>query len=75
MSQKLFDNIVAFLQGASWAFVLIGAALVFKFFLFFSFVIALLGTFVYVYLALFILLAIDNFQTNRKILKELQKKS
>ena len=70
-----FEKITSFLLGSSWAFILAGSALVFHTFSFFSFTSALLATFVYVFFSFFLILAIDAFVVNRKLLEEEKKQT
>ncbi len=75
MKKTSFERLSSFLLGASWAFVLAGSALVFHSFAIFGFVSAVLATFVYVFFALFLVLALDAFVVNRQRLEEAKKQT
>jgi len=75
MKHDAFEKLLHLLLGASWAFVLFGAWLTFKTFIVFSFSTAVFVTFIYIFFALFIILALDSFVTNKKRLKEAKKQS
>ncbi|NPA59592.1 MAG: hypothetical protein GXO30_03885 [Epsilonproteobacteria bacterium] len=73
MQKDIFDKIINFLLGASWAIVIFGALITFKIFLFLGFPIALFFTIIFVILALFVILAIDTFAVNKERLQEAKK--
>ncbi|MBL0708879.1 MAG: hypothetical protein JJW00_07530 [Sulfurimonas sp.] len=75
MQKDIFDRIIGFLLGASWAVVLFGALLTFKTFIVFGFWFSLFLTFISLFLSLFIVLAIDAFSVNRKRLQESKKQT
>ena len=75
MQKDIFDRIISFLLGASWAIVFFGALLTFKIFsvlgLGFSFFI----TISFVLVSLFLILALDAFAINRQKLVEMKKQT
>ena len=73
MDNTFIDKIVSFLLGASIAFVLVGASLVFLFLKHYSVVLAFLVTFLFIFVSLFIIIMIDNYKIQKEILKELKK--
>ena len=75
MKHDAFTRLLHLLLGASWAFVLLGAWLTFKTFIVFSFSTAVFVTFIYIFFALFIVLALDSFATNKERLKEAKKQT
>ncbi len=75
MKHDAFTRLLNLLLGASWAFVLVGALLVFKTFIFLGFTAAFLFTFIYLFVALFIVLTLDAFATNKERLYEEQKQT
>ena len=75
MKHDAFTRLLHLLLGASWAFVLLGAWLTFKTFIVFSFSTAVLVTFIYIFFALFIIVALDSFATNKERLQETKKQT
>ncbi len=75
MKQDAFTRLLHLLLGASWAFVLLGAWLTFKSFIVFGFSTAVLVTFIYIFFALFLVLALDAFVTNKERLQEAKKQT
>jgi hypothetical protein len=75
MQKDIFDKIIGFLLGASWAIVVFGALITFKIFLFMGFTLALFFTIVFIVLALFIILGIDAFAINKERLYEAKKQT
>jgi len=75
MQKDKFDRIISFLLGASWAIVIFGALITFKIFLFLGFSLALFVTIVFVVVALFLILTLDAFNTNRQKLEEAKKQT
>lgn len=59
MKRTTYDALVSFLSGASWAFVLTGSWITFQSFIFLGIVPALMFTFLFIFLALFMLVVID----------------
>ncbi len=75
MKHDAFTRLLHLLLGASWAFVLLGAWITFKTFIVFSFSTAVFVTFIYIFFALFVILALDSFATNKERLKEAKKQT
>lgn len=75
MQKDIFDRIIGFLLGASWAILLFGAILTFKFFSYLTTPIALFITLLFVVIALFFILALDAFSINRQRLEEAKKQT
>ena len=75
MKHDAFTRLLHLLLGASWAFVLLGAWLTFKTFIVFDFSTAVFVTFIYIFFALFIVLALDSFVTNKERLQEAKKQT
>jgi len=75
MNNNSFLRVYAFLKGASWAFVSIGALLVFKFFISFDLILAVFTSFVFVFFALFLMLILDGQYMKYLQLKETQKQT
>ena len=70
MQKDIFEKIINFLLGASWAIVLFGAIIIFKIFLVFGISFALFITILYIFIALFFVLVLDAFLINKERLKE-----
>ncbi|MFA6196414.1 MAG: hypothetical protein WC656_07195 [Sulfurimonas sp.] len=75
MQKDIFERIIDFLHGASWAIVFFGALITFKIFFPLGFAIAFFITIIYIILSLFLVLALDAFSTNKKRLAEAQKQT
>jgi len=75
MQKGIFDRIISFLLGASWAILIFGALIVFKSTIFFGFSLALFSTLLYILLSLFMILAFDAFSINRQRLQEAKKQT
>jgi len=75
MQKGIFDRIISFLLGASWAILIFGALIVFKSTIFFGFSLALFFTLLYILLSLFMILAFDAFSINRQRLQEAKKQT
>jgi cytochrome c biogenesis protein CcdA len=60
MKRSVFDNILSFLLGISWAFIVLGAYIVFKIFLFMGVGSALFFSILYVILGLFFILLLET---------------
>ena len=75
MKHEAFSRLLHLLLGAFWAFVIAGALIIFKLFIVFGYSTAVFVTFVYVFFALFIVLALDSFVTNKQRLKEAKKQT
>ncbi|MBT5934786.1 MAG: hypothetical protein HOG88_05525 [Sulfurimonas sp.] len=75
MQKDNYDKIISFLQGASWAIVLLGALMTFKFFILFGTYLAIFLTLLYIVFSLFFILALDAFSVNKKRLEESKKQT
>jgi len=75
MQKDIYEKIIGFLLGASWAIVLFGALLTFKIFINFGFIIAIFATLVFIFISLFLILAIDAFLVNKQRLQEAKKQT
>ena len=75
MQKDIFDRIISFLLGASWAIVLFGAFITFKSFLFLGFGLSVFITLIYIIVSLFMILALDAFAVNRQKLAEAKKQT
>ncbi|WP_457749974.1 hypothetical protein [Sulfurimonas sp.] len=75
MQKDIYEKIIGFLLGASWAIVLFGALLTFKIFINFGIIIAIFSTLLFIFISLFFVLAIDAFLVNKQRLKEAQKQT
>ncbi|MBU0721277.1 hypothetical protein KJ877_08040 [bacterium] len=75
MQKDIFDRILSFLLGASWAFVLFGALITFKTFMVLGFILSFFITMAFVIVSLFMILALDAFSINRQRLVEAKKQT
>jgi hypothetical protein len=75
MQKDIFDKIISFLLGASWAIVLFGALITFKVFLILGLGLSIFITIIYIILSLFMILALDAFAINREKLVEVKKQT
>ena len=75
MAQTNFEKLLHFLIGAAWAIVLMGALLTFKIFFYFGIAMAVFAVFVFLFFALFVVLALDAFVVNKERLKEAKKQT
>ena len=75
MQKGIFDRIINFLLGASWAFVFFGALFTFKTFLTLGFGLSLFITIGFVLVSLFLILVLDAFVINRQRLVEMKKQT
>ena len=75
MQKDIYEKIIGFLLGASWAVVLFGALLTFKLFIHVGVVIAIFSTLVFIFISLFFVLAIDAFLVNKQRLEEAKKQT
>jgi len=75
MQKDIYEKIIGFLLGASWAIVLFGALFTFKIFINFGIIIAIFTTVVYIFVSLFLILAIDAFLVNKQRLQEAKKQT
>ena len=75
MQKDIFDKIISFLLGASWAIVLFGALITFKIFIVLGLGLAIFITIFFVIVSLLIILALDAFSINRQRLLENKKQT
>jgi len=75
MQKDIFDKIISFLLGASWAIVLFGALLTFKTTISFGLGLSIFLTIFYILISLFMILALDAFAVNREKLVEIKKQT
>jgi len=75
MQKDIYERIISFLLGASWAIVLFGALLTFKTFVLFGLGLALFLTLLYIIISLFLILALDAFMVNKHRLLEAKKQT
>lgn len=65
MKRNTHDLLLSFLSGSSWAFAIIGAWVTFQSFVFLGLVTALLFTFLFVFIALFVIVILENLLLSR----------
>ncbi|WP_297443858.1 hypothetical protein [Sulfurimonas sp.] len=75
MQKDIYDRLISFLLGASWAIVLFGALLTFKLFISLGIALAIFSTLIYVISSLFLILLLDAFEVNKKRLAEAKKQT
>ena len=75
MQKDIFDRIISFLLGASWAIVLLGALITFKIFIVLGLALSIFITILFVILSLLVILALDAFSINRQRLQESKKQT
>jgi len=75
MQKDVYDRIISFLQGASWAVVLFGAFFTFKFSISFGFSFSLFLTLFFIVISFFLILALDAFSVNKQKLIEAKKQT
>jgi membrane protein implicated in regulation of membrane protease activity len=75
MQKDIYERIISFLLGASWAIVILGALLTFKLFLLLGVFLAIFSTLLYIILTLFLLLTLDAFLVNKERLREAKKQT
>jgi hypothetical protein len=75
MQKDIFERIINFLLGASWAIVLFGALIVFKIFFVLGLGLSIFITTLYIFISLFMILALDAFSINRQRLIEEKKQT
>ncbi|SFV59142.1 hypothetical protein MNB_SM-5-374 [hydrothermal vent metagenome] len=73
MQKDIYQRIISFLLGASWAIVLFGALLTFKIFISFGIIVALFTTLLFIIISLFLILLLDSFEVRKETLAELKK--
>jgi len=75
MQKDIYERIISFLLGASWAVVFFGALVTFKIFLILGVALSLFLTLIYIIISLFLILALDTFMVNKQKLQEMQKQT
>ena len=75
MQKDIYEKIISFLLGASWAIVVFGALFTFKLFIVFGVAIALFSTLLFIIVSLFLILLLDSFEVNKQRLKEAKKQT
>ncbi|QSZ42107.1 hypothetical protein GJV85_08280 [Sulfurimonas aquatica] len=75
MRKDIYDRIISFLQGASWAIVLFGALLTFQVSILFGLSSAIFFTIFFIIISLFLILALDAFSVNKQRLAESKKQT
>jgi len=75
MQKDIYERIISFLLGASWAIILFGAIIVFKTFFILGFSLSFFITTLYIILSLFLILTLDAFMVNKKRLEEAKKQT
>jgi len=75
MQKDMFDRIISFLLGASWAIALLGALVIFKTFIFLGPIFSIFLTILYIFFILLLILALDAFSVNRERLEESKKQT
>ena len=75
MQKDIFDRIISFLLGASWAIILFGALITFKIFIVLGLGLSLFITILFIIISLFMLLFLDAFAVNRERLQESKKQT
>jgi len=75
MQKDIYEKIISFLLGASWAIVLFGALITFKIFIMLGLILAIFITLLYIIVTLFLILALDAFMVNKERLKEAKKQT
>ena len=75
MQKDIYERIISFLLGASWAVVLFGALLTFKTFVTLGLGLSLFFTIIYIIVSLFMILALDAFMINKQRLVESKKQT
>jgi len=75
MKRSIFDKIISFLLGTSWAFIVLGAFITFKLFFFMGVATALFLSILYIIFGLFIILALETMLTYKERLHESKKQT
>ena len=75
MQKDLYERVISFLLGASWAIVIFGALFTFKTLLIFGFFTSFFFTIFYIVITLFMILALDAFMVNKQRLAESKKQT
>ena len=75
MQKDVYERIISFLLGASWAIVFFGALITFKTFIGFGLGLALFVTTLFVLISLFLILTLDFFNVKKQQLEEIKKQT
>ena len=75
MQKDIFDRIISFLLGVSWAIIVFGALIIFKLFYQMDLFLSIFLTILYIVITLFLVLTLDAFSINRKRLTEAKKQT
>ncbi|MDD2829663.1 MAG: hypothetical protein PHW18_08835 [Sulfuricurvum sp.] len=75
MKTSTHDALLSFLGGASWAFAIIGTWVTFQSFIFLGLVTAIMFTFLFIFLALFIIAVLQNLSLSRDRYEETLKQT
>ena len=75
MKRSVFNKIVSFLLGISWTFIVLGAYIVFKIFLFMGVGSALFFSIIYIIFGLFFILLLETMLSYKIRLEESQKQT
>jgi hypothetical protein len=75
MQKDIYDKIISFLQGASWAVVLFGALITFKIFSPFGIAFSIFITIFFIFVSLFLILVLDALSIHREKLQEMKKQT
>ncbi len=75
MKKSLFETILSFLLGISWAFLLLGSLLTFKTFLDFGLFTAIFASIIFVFVTLFFILLLETMNLYRESHEEKRKQT
>jgi len=75
MQKDIYERIINFLLGASWAIVIFGALIIFKLFIAMSIALAIFFTLIYILISFFLILGLDAFLVNKQKLQEAKKQT
>jgi len=75
MQKDVYERIISFLLGASWAIILFGALLIFKVTIVLGLGLALFSVLLFIILSLFLILTLDAFSVNKQRLAEAKKQT
>ncbi len=75
MKKNSFEALLSFLLGSSWAFIILGAFLTFKAFLFLGYVGAFVITFLFIFIALVLIVILEALMIYKENSKELKKQT
>jgi len=75
MQKDIYERIISFLLGASWAIIIFGALITFKTFIVLGVSLAIFSTIFFIIISLFLLLVLDAFLVNKERLKEAKRQT